>query len=132
MAALRAQFPISPSENWAHTGYGGKAGVSSFHWGTGSGLAGIEMEAEFLGDVSVDLRSGRGVGVNGLNLTQCAVSGDEIRLSLTSPFQWSHDPVIVFHRADPGQRYRLTVNDKAVGTFPGTALEKGVAVPLRP
>jgi hypothetical protein len=39
IAALRAQFPISPSENWAHVGYGAKVGVSSFHWCTGSGMA---------------------------------------------------------------------------------------------
>jgi hypothetical protein len=44
IAALRAQFPISPSQNWAHEGYGKKAGISSFHWGSGSGMAGIEME----------------------------------------------------------------------------------------
>ena len=46
--ALRSQFPISPSENWAHKAYGGKAVVSSFHWGTGSGLAGIEMHEAYL------------------------------------------------------------------------------------
>ena len=26
VAALRAQFPVSPSENWAHSGYAAKAG----------------------------------------------------------------------------------------------------------
>ena len=56
VAALRAQFPVSPSENWAHVGYGGKAGVSSFHWGTGSGMAGIEIEEEY------PPRCGRGRG----------------------------------------------------------------------
>ena len=62
VAALRAQFPISPSENWAHSGYGGKAGVSSFHWGSGSGMAGIEIEEEFLRDAIVDVASGTGRG----------------------------------------------------------------------
>ena len=29
IAVLRAKFLVSPSKNWAHVGYGGKAGVSS-------------------------------------------------------------------------------------------------------
>jgi hypothetical protein len=74
VAALRAQFPISPSENWAHSGYGAKAGVSSYHWGTGSGMAGFEIEEDYLGDAIVDVAASRGIGVNGLNLTECVVN----------------------------------------------------------
>jgi len=58
VAALRAQFPISPSENWAHGGYGGKAGVSSFHWGSGSGMAGIEIDEELEKGIAVPLKNG--------------------------------------------------------------------------
>jgi hypothetical protein len=58
-SALRSQFPISPSENWAHGGYGRIAGVSSFHSGTGSGTAGIELEEDFLHDAVVDVASPR-------------------------------------------------------------------------
>jgi hypothetical protein len=68
VAALRAQFPISPSEYWAHGGYGPKVGVSSFHWRTGSGLAGVEIEEDYLHNAIVDLGVGCGVGVNGLDL----------------------------------------------------------------
>ena len=132
VAALRAQFPVSPSENWAHPGYGAKAGVSSYHWGTGSGMAGIEIEKDYLHDAIVDVADGRGVGVNGLNLTDCVVSGNEIGLNLHSPFRWSREPILVVHRAQPKQSYRLFVNGKALGAFPGSLLEKGVAVPLLP
>ncbi len=80
VAALRAQFPISPSENWAHVGYGHKAGVSSFHWGSGSGLAGIEIEEDYLRDVVVDVAAGVAVGVNGIDVAECSVRGGEISL----------------------------------------------------
>jgi hypothetical protein len=128
VAALRAQFPISPSENWAHEGYGRKAGVSSFHWGYGSGLAGIEMEEEFLRDASVDLAASRGVGVNGLNVTACQVAGDRITLELASPFEWTRKPVVAVRGTAPGRRYALTVNGTAVGSFPAAELEQGVEV----
>jgi hypothetical protein len=48
-------------------------GCGSFHWGTGSGMAGIEIEEVFLRHTIVDVAAGRGVGVNGLNLIRCAV-----------------------------------------------------------
>ena len=128
IAALRAQFPISPSENWAHAGYGGKAGVSSFHWGTGSGLAGIEIEGDFLRDAVVDVATGRGVGVNGLDVGQCSVAEGQIRLHLTTPFTWKSRPLVVFRRTEPARRYTLYVNGAEVGTWRGEELEKGVAL----
>ena len=128
IAALRAQFPISPSENWAHAGYGGKAGVSSFHWGTGSGLAGIEIEGDFLRDAVVDVATGRGVGVNGLDVGQCSVAEGQIRLHLTTPFTWKDLPVVVFRQTAAARRYTLCVNDVEVGTWHGEDLEKGVAL----
>jgi hypothetical protein len=130
VAALRAQFPVSPSENWAHEGRGGRAGVSSFHWGTGSGMAGIELAEEELGDAVVDVAAGRGVGVNGLDLTGCNVAGDSIRFSLSSPFRWSRQPVVLFRAAGPSKSYRLIVNGAALGTYTGEVLAKGVPVPL--
>lgn len=129
VAALRAQFPVSPSENWAHEGYGKKAGVSSFHWGTGSGMAGIEIEEDFLRDAAVDLRAARGVGVNGLNVTGCAVRDGTIRLRLASPFPWRREPVVAFHGADPAQQYRLVVNGSPIGSWRGAEMQKGVPVP---
>jgi hypothetical protein len=126
IAALRAQFPISPSENWAHVGYGAKAGVSSFHWGTGSGMAGIEIEQDYLQDAIVDLAAGRGVGVNGLNLGECRMSKGRIQLSISSPFKWKRPPVVVFRRTDPGRRYQVYVNGAAAGTCRGEDLEKGI------
>jgi len=126
VAALRAQFPVSPSENWAHEGYGRKAGVSSFHWGYGSGLAGIEMEEEFLRDAIVDVAASRGVGVNGLNLTECRVAGDRITLELSSPFGWKRKPVVVCRGAAQDRRYALAVNGTAAGSFAAAELEQGV------
>ena len=92
-------------------------------------MAGIEMETEFLGDATVDIAAGRGVGVNGLNLTECIVSGDQVTLGLTSPFDWSRKPRVVFHRGVPGRSYRLTVNGTTLGEFRGDILQQGVSVP---
>ena len=130
VAALRAQFPISPSENWAHSGYGGKAGVSSFHWGSGSGMAGIEIEEEFLRDALVDVASGAAVGVNGLNVTKCEIGAGKIALAIDSSFPWQREPVLVFRNIGSSRDYALTVNGSAVGTYQAAELEKGIAVAL--
>jgi hypothetical protein len=129
VAALRAQFPISPSENWAHQGYGGKAGVSSFHWGTGSGMAGIEIEEDYLRDAVLDVAAGRGVGVNGLDVSECAVEDGQIRLKLASPFAWNRKPVVVFHRSEPARRYRVFLDGIEAGSWSGVELEKGIPLP---
>jgi len=127
VAALRAQFPVSPSENWAHGGYGKKAGVSGFHWGSGSGMAGIEIEEDYLRDGVCDLAAGGGVGVNGLNIRGCVVSGDRIAVTMDSPFRWRRDPILTFHGGG-ATRYRLEVNGKEMGRFGWDEMEKGVRV----
>jgi hypothetical protein len=132
IAALRAQFPISPSENWAHVGYGPKAGVSSFHWGTGSGMAGIEIEEDCLRDGIVDVAAGRAVGVNGLNLTDCRVDAGRIEFRFSSPFQWKRPPVVVFRRTEPSRLYRVLVNGVEAGSWRGEDLAKGVPLLIRP
>jgi hypothetical protein len=129
VAALRAQFPISPSENWAHGGYGGKAGVSSFHWGSGSGMAGIEIDEELLRDAIVDVASGTGVGVNGLNVTKCKVGDGRIAMEIDSPFPWQREPVVTFQNIRPSASYALVVNGIRIGTYTNAELERGIAVP---
>ena len=129
VSALRSQFPISPSENWAHSGYGKKAGVSSFHWGTGSGIAGIELEEDFLHDAVVDVAAGHAVGVNGIDITECNIAGSQIRLALTSPFRWSRSPVVVFRAAVADRMYRIVVNGVDVGVVAGKGLAAGIPVP---
>jgi hypothetical protein len=129
--ALRAQFPISPSENWAHVGYGAKAGVSSFHWGSGSGMAGIEIDEEYLRDAVLDAAAERGVGVNGLNLTGTEVRDNRIQFHLDSPFPWGRNPVVVFRHTQPDQMYQVTVNDKLIGSYLGKTLEAGLTLQWR-
>lgn len=130
VSALRSQFPVAPSENWAHTGYGKKAGVSSFHWGTGSGMAGIELEEAFLHDAIADIPSGRAVGVNGIDITKVEISGDRISLSMTSPFRWTRQPVVVFRGAEHGRQYRVVVNGLDLGKFDDARLDAGVSVTM--
>jgi hypothetical protein len=130
IAALRAQFPVSPSENWAHVGYGAKAGVSSFHWGTGSGMAGIEIEEDYLHDGIIDVAAARGVGVNGLNVGDCSVNEGTIRFSLLSPFKWKRSPVVAFRAAEPARLYHLYINGEEAGSWRGEDLEKGINLPL--
>ncbi|HZL42884.1 MAG TPA: hypothetical protein VFD66_06355 [Verrucomicrobiae bacterium] len=131
IAALRAQFPVSPAENWAHEGYGGRAGVSSFHWGTGSGMAGVEIEEDYLRDGIIDVASGRGVGVNGLNMGSCKIKGGQIDLSVSTPFQWNRPPVVTFRRTDPTRRYEVRINGFKAGFWRGKELEKGIQLPAR-
>jgi hypothetical protein len=130
VSALRSQFPISPSENWAHSGYGRKAGVSSFHWGTGSGMAGIEIEENFLRDVFIDVPSARAIGVNGIDAARCDVAAGRIELTLTSPFDWARSPVAVFRGAAPGRQYRVVVNGADVGSFEEKSLAAGITIPV--
>lgn len=130
VSALRAQFPISPSENWAHRGYGKKAGVSSFHWGTGSGMAGVELEEDFLRDAVVDVASGRAVGMNGIDVTGCDITRGRIRLTMNSPFAWARRPIVAFHGVAAAQQYQVVVNGTDVGTFGEKSLSAGVSVPV--
>ncbi|HVU22899.1 MAG TPA: hypothetical protein VHE13_02165 [Opitutus sp.] len=132
VAALRAQFPVSPSENWAHSGYGPKTGISSFHWGTGSGMAGIELEADFLRDGVIDVAAGVGVGVNGLNIARCEVAADTIRLAIDTPFAWPRPPVLAFRRAEPDRVYRVLVNGAEAGARRGDELARGLEISLNP
>ena len=128
--ALRAQFPISPSENWAHAAYGAKAGVSSFHWGTGSGLAGIEIEEDYLRDAVCDVAAQSCVGVNGLNVTGWKIARDSIELQMDSPYRWDRKPVIAFHRTNGDREYRVSVNGNPAERFAGRQLEIGVPVAI--
>ena len=133
IAALRSQFPISPNENHAHMGYGGNTCISSFHWGTGSGMAGIELEEEFLRDAIVDLKANVGVGVNGLDLTGLTVSNDKIAFSLTSPFPWNKPAVVTFKNALADRRYTVTTNGQVAGIWTGRELMSGVEIsPSKP
>lgn len=129
VAALRAQFPISPSENWAHVGYGHKAGVSSFHWGTGSGMAGIELESDFLGDLAVDVGAGIAVGVDGIDVASCEVGKASIDLKMSSPFEWTRAPIATFHNGKAAVSYRVRVDGHELGAWTGAQLAKGIEVP---
>ena len=157
IAALRAQFPVSPYENVAHTGYGSKnvarkrvghlsavppwytynrypekiRGISSFHWGTGSGMTGIELEEEFLRDVVVDMAACRGIGVNGINVTNCQIHDGEIHLDLNSPFQWKRKPVMVFHFIPEEGNYRLIINGRDLGDYSSREMETGISIDVK-
>ena len=157
IAALRAQFPVSPFENVAHSGYGSKnvtrklvgylhavppwytynrypekiRGISSFHWGTGSGMAGIEIEEEFLRDVVVDMKACRGIGVNGINVTDCQIHDREIHLELNSPFRWKRKPIIVFHYIPEEGNYRLMINAHDLGVYSSRNMETGVDIDIK-
>lgn len=132
VAALRASFPVAPAENWAHTGYGGRAGESSFHTGTGSSMAGIEMEHDYLGDAVVDVKAARAVGVNGINLTHCQVTAGQIRLTMNSPFPWTRPTRVVLRNAEEGKRYRLSVNGRDLGEHSAAEMARGIEVAMSP
>ena len=128
IAALRAQFPVSPSENWAHWGYGPKTGVTSFHWGTGSGMAGIEMEHDFLMDAAIDVKEAGGAGVNGLNLSEVSIDENKIIFHIHSPFQWKEKAVVKFYQLSYDMQYEVYANNDYLGSFSGELLSEGLEV----
>jgi hypothetical protein len=105
--ALRSQFPGSPSENWVHAGYGHKVGVSSSHWGTGSGMAGIEFKQDYLSDAVCDVHDQRCAGDNGLNVTKRDIDGDRIDVQIDSPYLWTRKPEIIFHGTQPARKCKV-------------------------
>jgi hypothetical protein len=95
-------------------------------------MAGIEIEEDYLRDAIVDVGAGRGIGVNGLNLTQCHVDGGTVRIALSSPFSWSRQARVVFRRTKPSRTYKIYVNGIRIGVWRGDQLEKGIlATPAR-
>ena len=90
-------------------------------------MAGIEIDDEYLGDAVVDVASGRGVGVNGLNITQCTIRDGRIDVKFSSPFAWPRQPTIVFHRAEPtGRRYQLLDQRHSDGPSGASGPREGV------
>jgi hypothetical protein len=77
----------------------------------------------------VDVASGRAVGVNGIDITECDVSGGRIQLTMTSPFAWVRRPVVVFRRAAAARQYRIVVNGADVGAYGEKSLATGILVP---
>jgi hypothetical protein len=130
VASLRSQFPISPSENWAHEGYGKKAGVSSFHWGAGSGMAGIEMEEDLLHDAICDATEGRCVGVNGINVTSALFHQATIAIHAESPYRWHRPAIFRVRGLKSAAEYSMSVNGNTPQTYSGKQLESGVPVNL--
>lgn len=130
VSALRSQFPISPSENWAHQGYGKKAGVSSFHWGAGSGMAGIEIEDDVLHDAVCDAREGRCVGVNGINIVSASFQESAIAISAESPYRWNRPAIFTVRGLKATGEYSLSVNGGSPKKHSGKELGSGVPVDL--
>lgn len=125
IAALRAQFPVSPAENWAHNGYGGKSGVSSFHWGTGSGLAGIELTTGLVGDVIVDVGARKAVGVDAIDVLACDIHERSIALRLRSATPSRRHLRVVARNADAGA-WRLSVDGAPPIVTDAAGLEQGI------
>ena len=93
-------------------------------------MAGIEMEEDFLRDAVVDVAASRGIGVNGINVTDCKVDKENIYLKINSPFQWERKPVIIFHNINGGDRFRLIINDKDYGIYTAKEMEAGVSIDI--
>jgi hypothetical protein len=96
IAAMRAQLNVNPSENFAHQGYPerGKWCITGFHWGTGSSVSAMEIEAGFLGDLFVDVSAQTAVGVNGLDVRAFKLEDKSVDLIVATPFEWNTPPLI--------------------------------------
>ncbi|MEI6175826.1 MAG: hypothetical protein WCS43_02945 [Verrucomicrobiota bacterium] len=96
IAAMRAQLNVNPSENFAHQGYPerGKWCITGFHWGTGSSVSAMEIEADFLGDLFVDVSTQTAVGINGLDVRAFKLVNKTIELTVSTPFEWEFPPSV--------------------------------------
>lgn len=124
IAAARSTFAVAPSENWAHSGYPDEpGGISSYHWGTGSATASIEMLAPRYGDSLIDLRAGRGVGFDQCTVSNVAIDGETISFSLSSS-ALDRKFLVRFRGIDPKRQYRIIWNGHAIDGVAGSVLEK--------
>ena len=126
VAAMRANFKVSPLENWAHNGQtNAPTGRPKFHWGTGSGAATVEMYAERFGDAYIHLKRGHGVGVDGCTVRSLSIVRDDshdtgaggsnilVETVIDSPFAWQRKARIVLDGLESGSHCSVTVNGHA-------------------
>ena len=104
--------------------------MSSFHWGTGSGMAGIEIEEDFFRDAIVDVAAGRGVGVNGLNVVRCTVHEGGIPALKSARRLHGRGSRWLFSAAPSRRALPDFLNGAAAGSWSGADLAKGI--PLSP
>jgi len=140
VAAMRANFKVSPLENWAHDGQtNSPTGRPKFHWGTGSGAATVEMFFAQYGDAYVHLGRNHGSGIDGCTLRKLAETtppGESIRtveIEIDSPFLWERKAELVLDGLEPAVRYEAVVNGERFSGINGngkdrTSLEFDMAV----
>jgi hypothetical protein len=125
VAALRANFKVSPRENWGHRGDAeGPTGKPKFHWGTGSGAATVEMFADAYGEAFLHVGRRHGVGVDGCTLRRLRMDADVVEAEIDSPFDWPRRARLVLSGLASGQRLVLCVNGErfeVVGDAQGRA-----------
>ncbi len=111
VAALRANFKVSPRENWGHEGdEKGPTGRAKFHWGTGSGAATLEMYVPRYGEAYVHAGRRYGVGIDGCTLRHLEVADGSLSVRIDSPFQWPRPARLVIEGLAPGRPTAVTVN----------------------
>ncbi len=132
VAAARSTFAVAPYENWAHKGFENEHGaMTGFHWGTGSAMASIEMMCDELADAYIDIERGHGVGFNACTVKDVTVSGGVVGFDLVAAEAWGKKTLKIRLRGDGKQNYRVRINGKDLGQFPGDALIDWVAQPPR-
>jgi hypothetical protein len=79
--------------------------------------------------VDGDGAAGQDVGVNGLDVSKCAIAGGKIELVFSNPFRWKRAPVFAFHHTEPKRACRVMANGSELGTWRGEQLEAGIEIP---
>jgi hypothetical protein len=122
VAAARAGFATAPWENWGHMGHANAHGVlSSFHWGTGSQMAAVEMMAPILGDAFVNVARAHGVGFNACNVANVHVDGAVVSFDLVAEPS-GRRLLVRFAGLDAHSAYKLIVNGREPVTANGAEL----------
>jgi len=125
ISAVRAGFPVAPYENWAHWGFEGLQYDSSLLWGAGTTLAAVEIIAEDLGDLYVDLAGSWGLGINACLLKAVHVERGSVRILVDPADAWTGREMLIRFSGAVGT-HSVTVNDHLLGVYDAARLASGL------
>ncbi|MEX2191182.1 MAG: hypothetical protein WEB33_10835 [Bacteroidota bacterium] len=136
VAALRAMFslfesPESPrtAENYAHAAADQLAGVTGFHWGTGSSVVSIHLIGQKYGEAFVDVAGQWGVGIDGCRIPSVRTNGTRVEFNVADNVASPRTIRVTFGNMKE-KSYNLIVNGESKGTHSKEELQKGISIAI--
>ena len=70
------------AENYGHGGYDSRNYQSGFHWGTGSALVTASQLIKRYGDIFIDIKAHKGIGIDSAVVRSLDIKGPEISMEI--------------------------------------------------